>query len=372
MMRIDHPFCACLFLLVFGLSGCSKEQSSAGLKTGIMQSADAQIVDLGTPDTSADGIDDPRDLGPEDRGMDLADVAPGDDLDTSIAEDPRADVFDAPDLPPIESGEHILSHDGIDRTFVLYVPDNLPAGAPLVYVMHGYTNSPADIITYAGFREIADTHGVVVCYPRGTVDEWGYHFFSVGYEFHQNTAIDDVGFIRALNRHLQARLDLSSDHVFATGMSNGGEMSYLLACQASDLFAAIAPVAATMMKSFFDTCFPTQPMPVFAIHGTQDNITLYDGNLNDTQWGPYQGIPSIISFWSQHNGLSQIETKDLEDSRPSDGSTISFDRHYQQGSSTEVWLYRVDRGGHDWPGAWGNLDIESSEEIWRFFSQYLN
>ena len=74
------------------------------------------------------------------------------------------------------------------------------------------------------------------------------HFFHVGYDFHQSTEVDDFGYIHALISYLQESLQLSQSNVFAMGMSNGGDMSYMLACQ-SDVIRAIAPVAGCMMKT---------------------------------------------------------------------------------------------------------------------------
>ena len=47
-------------------------------------------------------------------------------------------------------------------------------------------------------------------------------------------------------------------------------------------------------------------------------------------------------------------------------------RDLQCGSCNNVWFYKVEGGGHDWPGAWGNQDINASEEIWKFFKKHIN
>ncbi|GIR57048.1 MAG: hypothetical protein CM15mP64_4600 [Candidatus Neomarinimicrobiota bacterium] len=74
-------------------------------------------------------------------------------------------------------------------------------------------------------------------------------------------------------------------------MSNGGEMSYLLACEFPNYFRAVAPVAGTMMESWYNTCNPEYPTPIFEIHGTNDNVTWWDGDPQDLGgWGPYVGI----------------------------------------------------------------------------------
>ena len=80
-------------------------------------------------------------------------------------------------------------------------------------------------------------------------------------------------------------------------------------------------------------------------------------------------IPSIMSFWVNHNELEAQVSEVLDDTDPSDGSQVLFERYYSERSDTEVWLYAVEGGGHDWPGVWGNMDIDSNTEIWRFFDQ---
>ena len=154
----------------------------------------------------------------------------------------------------IFSEERTFSHQGLERTYHLYLPENLIISAPLVVVMHGYTSSAKNIMSYSKMNEVADREGFAVVYPQGTIDTEGNAFFNVGYEFHQTSKIDDVSFIRELVLYLREEYQLSKKNTFATGMSNGGDMSYLLACTASDLFSAVAPVAGVMMKEILDNC----------------------------------------------------------------------------------------------------------------------
>ena len=117
-----------------------------------------------------------------------------------------------------------------------------------------------EFISYSGMNTIADEYGFAVCYPNGTIDQSGNRFWNVGYNMHQNETVDDVDFLSLLAQHLQEEYHLSSQNTFSSGMSNGGDISYMLACQAPDIFSAIAPVAGCMMtwiyrimRSFF-TC----------------------------------------------------------------------------------------------------------------------
>ena len=139
--------------------------------------------------------------------------------------------------PPmtLDSGSHIIEHDGLDRKFNLVLPSTLEPGAPLVVVMHGYGGSADYIQGYSGMSDVAEREGFAVVYPQGTRDQWNYNYWEVGYEFHPQS-VDDLGFIRAVVDLVVADQGLNPDQVYATGMSNGGDMSYRLACEAADMF----------------------------------------------------------------------------------------------------------------------------------------
>ena len=266
----------------------------------------------------------------------------------------------------------IFEHQGENRQYLIHIPDNCPEDAPLIVVMHGYTGNATGIRNYSGMNAIADQFGFAVCYPNGTKDNSGNRFFNVGYEFHNNETVDDVDFLIQLTSYLQETYNLSPSKTFSTGLSNGGDMSYKLACEASDHFRAIAPVAGTMMKYIYDDC-PATGVPVFEIHGTDDDVTYYDGDINNQDgWGAYMPIPDIIEFWKTANSCAIYNSTNIPNTNLSDGSVILWESYTGGINESEVWLYKVQNGGHDWPGAWGNMDINSSLEIWYFFSKFLS
>ena len=194
---------------------------------------------------------------------------------------------------------HEYSYGGFDREYYLYVPESVQSESPLVFVFHGYTGSAAGIMNYSGFNSIADENGFAVCYPQGLIDNYGNTFFNVGYSFHWNETVDDVGFTISLASYLQSEYDLSHINTFSTGMSNGGDLSYLIACDASTVFRAVGPVAGIMMEWIYDSCDPEYPMPLLEIHGTNDNISWWDGDLEDEDgWGPYIGVDTAIQYLS--------------------------------------------------------------------------
>ncbi len=155
-----------------------------------------------------------------------------------------------------------FEHDGLTRQYIYYEPENLNQQMPLVFVMHGYTGDANSIRNYSQMNDFADQYGFAVCYPRGTVDGGGNRFWNVGYAFHPNETVDDVGYLTQLAQYLQQSNGLNPDYTFATGMSNGGEMCYMLACQGYDTFKAVAPVAGMILQDILDDCDAAPGIPV--------------------------------------------------------------------------------------------------------------
>jgi polyhydroxybutyrate depolymerase len=266
-----------------------------------------------------------------------------------------------------------FEHDGIDRQYIYYEPVDLNEQMPLVIVMHGFGGDANDIRNYSEMNQFANQYGFAVCYPRGTTDSEGYRFWNVGYAFHQNETIDDVGFLTELVGYLQLTHGLNPDYTFATGMSNGGDMCYMLACQAYDTFKAVAPVAGMILQDILDECDNSPPIPLFEIHGSQDSVTPISGDPNNNDgWGAYPSIPFTIDYFSEKNECTTMVTETLPNTDTSDGSYVLSEKHLNGINNNEVWFYKVVGGGHDWPGAWGNMDINAGEEAWLFFQNHID
>ncbi|MGB1205953.1 MAG: PHB depolymerase family esterase [Chitinophagales bacterium] len=265
-----------------------------------------------------------------------------------------------------------FQHDGMTRRYIYHAPANLPTNAPLVVVMHGYSGGANSIKNYSEMNDVADEYGFAVCYPQGTADNFGEKFFNVGYDFHDDVMVNDVDFIVTLVEYLQTTYSLSAENVFATGLSNGGDMCYMLACEAANTFKAIAPVAGMMLETITAECEVENPMPVFEIHGTNDDITYFEGDINNNDgWGAYPDIPTTIDFWVNANACTDIEIDTLPNISTNDGSYVISEKHLNGINGNEVWLYKIVNGEHDWPGAWGNMDISASVEAWLFFERFL-
>jgi polyhydroxybutyrate depolymerase len=309
----------------------------------------------------------PRD--PTDSAETDVDTADNGDDDSQVV-----DSADPSDAPPrtLGTGLHRITHDGRARAFFLYVPADLPLGAPLLFALHGYSDSAVNLRAYAGLDAVADREKFVVVYPQGTTDTYGYSFWEVGYAFHDGS-VDDVGFLLALRELLVADHGLDAASVVATGMSNGGDMMYRLACEEPGAFAALAPVAGCLMGWLAVDCTPDPHVPLLEIHGTDDAITPWEGDPDGSDgYGPYLGTESSIGHFVAAYGLDTVDESLLPDVNPDGRTTVLAHAWSSDLSPAQVWLYEVQGGRHDWPTLAAGDDIESAEEIWAFARPFLD
>jgi len=261
--------------------------------------------------------------------------------------------------------------DGVYRDYILYVPESYTGeeAVPLLLNFHGYGSNAYTQMYYGDFRPIADREGFILVHPDGTKDDVGYQHWNVG-GWTVGSTVDDVGFMEALIQFLMSEYTIDSSRIYATGMSNGGYMSYLLACQLSERIAAIASVTGSMTPETYLGCNPVHPVPVLQIHGTADPVVPYNGNT----WS--LPVEDVMEFWVQENSCSPSAVViPLDDVDFTDGSTVELITYGDCESGTAVKFYRVIGGAHTWPGTnypspGTNNDIDASEEIWEFFSRY--
>jgi polyhydroxybutyrate depolymerase len=261
-----------------------------------------------------------------------------------------------------------MLHDGITRSYTLYVPASYTPGvpAPVVLNFHGYTSNAFQQLFYGDFRAIADTAGFILVVPDGTLDATGTTYWNSGW----GGTVDDIGFTSALIDTLAASYSVNLDRVYSTGMSNGGFMSYTLACSLSDRIAAIASVTGSMNVGQDQTCNATHPTPVMEIHGTADGTVPYNGGTF------MEAIPNVLSYWVNFNNCNATPVvTDVPNTSLSDACTAVH--YFYNGGPTgvDVEHYKVIDGGHTWPGSIFNIgvtnnDFNASKKIWQFFLQY--
>lgn len=255
--------------------------------------------------------------------------------------------------------------DGHMRHLAMYLPDGLQPDAPLVLILHGYG---AGIWRENPMLAVADRHGFAVCLPQGLKDPQGEPSWNVGYPFQQGWKVDDVKALCRIARHVQQRYRLSRENTFLTGMSNGGEMCYLMAYSKQSTFKAVAPIAGLTMAWIYNTMQAPFPIPLMEIHGTEDRVSEWAGDMeNKGGWGAYLPVPVAVGYWVARNRCTQETTERVESLKGKEGHPIIKHRYSSPTTGCNVWLYEVVGGVHSWHTG----DIDTGEEVWQFFSRYL-
>jgi polyhydroxybutyrate depolymerase len=175
--------------------------------------------------------------------------------------------------------------------------------------------------------------------------------------------VDDVGFITAMIEQISAGLPIDKSRVYAAGFSNGGIMSYTLACD-TGIFAAIGPDSATML----DACTAPHPTSVIHIHGTADKVVPYNGGQG---WSTVNG-PSIADLNASWRKADQCGPPDVTTNAPLTTSTAAC------ADKRSVELITIDGGKHQWPGGATVLEkrdptshsLDATQTIWQFFAAH--
>ena len=256
-----------------------------------------------------------------------------------------------------------IQYDGLTREYSIYVPASYDGTTsfPLLFNFHGGGGDIASQIAIADMSPIADTENFIVVYPQARQDP------SDGNSFNWIPKVpgtfDDVPFISSLIDTIAINYEIDQNRIYACGYSLGGDMSFELACKLNSRIAAIAPVARTMQANPDSFCFPEHPTGVLTILGTDDNNSLYNGiTYLGTEY--YLSAEATHNYWANHNNCDVNPTM----------STVSPSVERYTWSNTSGCSYveelKVIGGGHDWPGSFGNMTIDSNTEIWQFVSRY--
>ena len=284
------------------------------------------------------------------------------------------------DSPQLET----VSVDGRTREFLLHVPEELPEGpAPLVFVFHGGNGDPVGTMRLTRFNEVAERARFLVVYPQGVGRAWNDGRITQVTEPHR-TGVDDLAFFDSLLELISARHAVDARRVYATGISNGGIFSHYLAANRSEKIAAIAPVVGGIADPFHERFAPTDPVSVLIVQGTADPLVPYDGGPiaapDRKDRGGIVPTDEAVRLWVEANGCGpEPETAWLPDRDPDDGC-LTESRTWGNGrNGAEVVLWRIEGGGHTWPGGIQYLPVRfigpatrdfGSAEIWEFLQRH--
>jgi polyhydroxybutyrate depolymerase len=273
-----------------------------------------------------------------------------------------------------------LVWEGRERGYLLFAPPAADDAAklPLVIALHGAGQDAAAFAAETRFAAAAAARRMLVVFPDGSGVEpgklsWNAHFCcGVGLA----EGIDDLGFIGALIERIAAQRAIDRARIYATGMSNGGMLTYQLAAARPRWFAAIAPVSAAIGGTSrsgerFVIVPPDMPVPVMILHGRKDPYVLYDGGSSAMLRYPERSnmaVADALSFWRAADGCAAAPAL----SEPVPGRLRrTLYRPCRDGS--EIVLWEIEDGEHNWPAsvrfpAPGGATRSTAEEIIAFFA----
>jgi polyhydroxybutyrate depolymerase len=283
-----------------------------------------------------------------------------------------------------------IASGGRERWYVRHVPPAHDGAAPVPVVvdLHGYSEGAEVHALVSGLGPYGDEQGFVTLTPhgqgQGPVPLWD-----------TTPGGPDQVFLEAMLDDVEAQLCVDTARVFVTGLSNGAMMTSMLACELADRFAAAAPVAGVTEVA---GCNADRPVPVVAFHGTDDGFLAYEGGFGpqvaslpspdgrgtlgdaaDQAGGSAEptgpSVPDVVAGWAERNGCD--DTAPDEEVVADDVTLLAF----ACPAGAEAELYRVEGGGHSWPGSeflanavsvvgHTTMSISADEVMWEFFEQH--
>ena len=237
-----------------------------------------------------------------------------------------------------------------DRPYDVFVPTGYDAATPtpLVLLLHGYTASGDIQEAYFQFEPLAESRGFLYVHPDGTVDARGQQFWNATDACCASgiDPPDDAAYLMAIIEQVSAEYNVDPKAIFLAGHSNGGFMSYRMACQHADTIAGIASLAGATFADT-DDCTPSEPVSVLQVHGTSDATIAYDGG--SIVGVDYPSAPQTVESWVTYNGCDPAPTitadaLDLDGGIDGAESDVEAFGECEQGSEVEFWT--IDGGSH--------------------------
>jgi polyhydroxybutyrate depolymerase len=264
-----------------------------------------------------------------------------------------------------------LAVNGVERTYLYQIPQGLRRPAPLLLALHGGFGQGRGMAGLSKFAALADEKGFIAVFPDGLNRQWN--------DGRGVSNTDDMAFLGALIDLFIAKHGADPRRVYATGISNGGMMSFRLACELPRRITAIGVIAANLPQALAETCSTGPALPVMMISGTVDPLMPWAGGEIAGSRGAVLSATASAQLFAQRIG-SPVETVEPLPSFATADPTRVKRHRWKIGSGPEVVLYEVEGGGHTWPGGMQYMpelvigrtsrQIDASREIIEFLLRF--
>lgn len=264
---------------------------------------------------------------------------------------------------------------GEAREYLLHVPVGYDGArpVPLVISLHAGATWPAHQKNLSGWNRLADEHGFLVVYPAGTGELGALDLPRIWPVDRHGDRARDVRFIADLIEALEATYAIDSARIYASGMSQGAAMAFVLSCALPDRIAAVGMVAGAQSRPF-EWCERGRAVPVIAFHGTADRLVPFQGGKLGDPFAPvkptYPPVREFMASWARRNRCAAEPVESLT------SPGVERIEYTDCAEGASVLLYAVEGAGHVWPGGkpmpeWRvgpNSDrIDATERTWSFF-----
>ena len=263
-----------------------------------------------------------------------------------------------------------LTHKGLDRYYYIQLAHPEAEGlSSVLFNLHGYGSNALEQMYYTNFNNLANTkeNNFILIHPQGAplntvLTSSSSHWNSGGWTI--GSTVDDVDFIDTIIKLVSQKYNLNQDRIYSTGMSNGGFMSYHLACNLSSKIAAIASVTGSMSIQTYESCNPSHPTSILQVHGTIDVTVPFQGNSDLGM----KSVNDVMDYWKLYNACDTDPTSIVTDYFDIEIS-IQHDTYLNCLNDIQVELYKIEGMSHRWPNK-QRYGISATEKIWEFINLY--
>lgn len=280
---------------------------------------------------------------------------------------PAAAALDVSSTENVEVSTERMVVD-LRRREVLLIRPREPANepAPLVVMLHFLNGLHVEMANLSGAAALVRDTGAWVALPLAINGRW-----NTPQSITVAKLSSDVRFLETMIDELAARHPVDTSRVYMTGYSNGAMMTEYFACQRPQRLAAFGLVGSTTLRSRLPPCAPQRSVPLVMVHGTEDTVVPYDGNLARFS------APETAQRWADLAGCAGAPARTDLPQRIDDGTSVFVER-YTDCAEGGVEFFTVTGGGHTWPGALGfspdlgrvSQNLSATAAMWNFFQQF--